>query len=446
MIYHIEIRNLGDNAAHQVVVEDVIPPDVKIDGSIPQALLKDNRLIWKLGTLAAGQQKKISVRVVPQSEGTIGGVATVNFAAEPTPDPKTASPQLKFDVVAPRQAALGTPIEFSFRVRNTGQVPASGVTIRNVLPAALRHPDGDDLEYEIGQLPAGKTREVKLILTAAQAGPTVNRVVVTADGNVAEEAQVPLEVVGPSLVVVREGPKRLFPNKNGTYANTVTNPGLSPVSTVNVVETVPVSMEFVEASDGGTYNAAKRSVTWTINQLAAGASKTVKVTLRSNARGAQVSVVRAYDASGSSGETVGATHVSGVCALTIEIGDIPALIEAGETVKVTARIINRGSDSAANVRITIALPAGMQLLDANGPTPHSELAATNKGAENRAPRGAIEVQFAPIAKIEPRADAVIELTLKARTPGAVRLEVQAQCDQLPEPIRREEVTTIVAPQ
>ena len=78
MIYQIHVRNVGHNTAHQVVVEDVVPDGVKIDGSIPQALLKDsNRLIWKLGTLAAGQEKKISVRVVPQSEGTIGGVATV---------------------------------------------------------------------------------------------------------------------------------------------------------------------------------------------------------------------------------------------------------------------------------------------------------------------------------------------------------------------------------
>ena len=448
MIYHIQVRNVGDNAAYQVVVEDVVPNEVKIDGSIPQALLKDHRLIWKLGTLAAGQERKISVRVVPLSEGTIGGVATVNFAAEPKQNPNLTGPELKFDVAAPRQVAVGTPIEFNFRVRNTGRVPATGVTIRSVLPAALRHPDGDDLEYNIGQLPAGKTSEVKLILTAAQAGPTVNRVVVTADGNVAEEAQVQLDVVGPTLRVVRDGPKRLFPDKTGVYSNTVTNPGLTPVSGISVVETVPAGMEFVEAGDGGKYNAAKRSITWTIGQLGAAASKTVKVTLRSQARGAQVSVVRAYDPAGSSGETVGATHVSGVCALTIEIGEIPALIETGETVKVPVRILNRGSDTAGNVRATIIVPAGMQLLDAQGPTSHREVtsgAAGNASGE-RAARGAIEVQFAQIAKIETRANAVFEATLRARTRGAARLEVQAQCDQLPEPIRREEITTVVSPQ
>jgi len=90
----------------------------------------------------------------------------------------------------------------------------------------------------------------------------------------------------------------------------------------------------------------------------------------------------------------------------------------------------------------------MQLLDAEGPTSHREVTSTATGnaSSERGPRGAIEVQFAPIAKIESRADAVFELTLKAGTNGTARLEVQAQCDQLPEPIRREEVTTIVSPQ
>jgi hypothetical protein len=60
--------------------------------------------------------------------------------------------------------------------------------------------------------------------------------------------------------------------------------------------------------------------------------------------------------------------------------------------------------------------------------------------------GGKNLEFAPIAKIEPRADVAFELTLTARTAGAARLEVQAQCDQLPDPIRREEVTTVVTPQ
>jgi uncharacterized repeat protein (TIGR01451 family) len=443
MIYQIVVRNSGTVPAQQVVVEDLVPGSVKLDGTIPQAQLKNDRLIWKLGTLKAGQEKKIAVRVVPQSEGTIGTVATVNFSPVAQPPANADGPRLKFEVEAPRKAAVGTPVEFNFRVRNVGPVAATGVTIRDVLPAALRHTDGDDIEYVIGQLAAGKTREVKLVLTAAQAGPTVNRAVVVADGNVSEETEVQLDVVGPALSVARSGPKRLFPDKTGRYANTVTNLGASQVADVKIVEVIPAGLEFVEAADGGAYNAARRSVTWAIKALYPGESKTVKLVLRAAARGSQISVVRASDAGGASGETVGTTHVAGVPALSIEIGELSSLIEVGETIKVSVRIVNRGSDSAANVRASVAVPPGMQFVSASGPVDHRKVMVAGSGeGEQTAPNSA-EIEFAPIRAIDPRADATFELTFKARHAGPARVQVQARCDQLTEPIRREEVTNVV---
>ncbi|MBI3863327.1 MAG: DUF11 domain-containing protein [Planctomycetia bacterium] len=378
MVYTILVKNIGPTPAHQVVVEDVIPVEFQIDGSIPQALLKDDKLIWKLGTLPAGQAKKISVRVVPQSEGTTGGVATVTFSGEPV-RPQASAPRLKFDVSAPRQAAIGTPVEFNFHVRNVGTVPANGVTIRDVLPAGLKHPDGDDLEYNLGELPAGKSQDVKLTLTAAQAGPTINRVVVTADGDVAEEAQVQLDVVGPTLLVSRSGPKKMIPGKTASFSSTVTNPGTGAVTGVSVVEKIPPGMEFVDAGEGGVYDQAKRIVFWSIRQLAAGEARTVTLSLRSVSRGAQISVIRAYDSSGSTGEATGATKVAGVPALTIEVGEIPALIEAGEIVKVPVRILNRGSDTATAVKAKITVPPELQILSADGPTSYREKSTAKYG-------------------------------------------------------------------
>src|SRR5262249_17501111 len=153
---------------------------------------------------------------------------------------------------APEQAVVGAPVALKFRVTNVGDVEASGVVIRNVLPAGLRHPDGDDLEYEIdGTLPPGRTREGELTMTAAQAGRIGDRATMTADGNVTEESSAALEIVGPALTIVRTGTKRLFPGKTGNYTNTVTNPDSRPITNVRIVETVPPGMEFASATDGG---------------------------------------------------------------------------------------------------------------------------------------------------------------------------------------------------
>lgn len=429
MVYQILVRNTGVVAAHQVMVEDAVPEGVKIDGSIPQAQLDGRRLIWKLGKLDPEAQQKISVRIVPQAEGTIGGVATVSFSPD-TVAAEGSATHLKFDMTAPRQATLGDPVTFRFKVANVGRKAATHVTIRDVLPAGLRHAEGDDLEFEIGSLSAGQSREIELVLTAAQAGRVVNRALVTADGNVSEESSAALEVAGPKLAVSRRGPKRLLPNKQAKFTNLVVNPAENAAPNLHLVETIPAGLEFVAATDGGEFNAGKRTVTWLIERLASGQSKEVGVTLSATSRGAQVSVVRAYDSTGASGETVQTVHVSGVPGLRIEIGEVPASIEPGESVKVPVRLLNRGSDAATAVRATVTIPARMQFNSANAPI------------DSRTGPGQQTVQFSPIARLEPGHEAVLELSLTGRTAGDARLEVTVECEQIDGPIRREELLTI----
>lgn len=447
MVYQILVKNTGKIPARQVVVEDTVPESARMDGSIPQALLDNRRLIWKIGSLEPGAEKKILVRMIPESEGTLGTVATVKCATSDTAT-NPAAPQLKFDVIAPEQAVLGAPVAIKFRVANVGDIEANSVVIRNVLPAGLRHPDGDDLEYEIGALSPGKTREVELTLTAAQAGRTVNRAIVTADGSVTEEASAAFEIVGPALSIARTGTKRLFPGKTGNYTNTVTNPDSRPIGNVRVVETIPPGMEFASASDGGQYDAAKRQVTWTFSQLGPKESRAVKIALHSAGRGAQISVVRATDSSGATGETVGTTQVAGVPSLTIEVSELAPHVEIGEQVRIPIRILNRGSDAATSARAKITLPAGLQLVSVKGQVDYKVAADDRVAAGELASgdSGRSVIQFSPIKRLDPRADAVLELTLKALQAGNARVRVEVECDQLTEPASREEVVTVAAPQ
>jgi uncharacterized repeat protein (TIGR01451 family) len=451
MVYHIVVRNVGKVAARNVVVDEPIPDGARIDGSIPQALLQDKRLYWKLGTLEPGREKKISVRVIPSAEGTLGSVATVNFSNDAANTEAAPGPRLAVQVTAPEQAVVGTPIPFRFHVANVGPVDAGEVVIRDVLPAGLRHPDGDDLEYVVGPLAAGKSREVELTLTAAQTGKTVNRVIVTADGRVTEEASVALEVVGPTLRLERTGTRRLFPGKAGQYTNTVTNPGSAAITGVRVVETVPPGMEFVSATENGQFDATRRSLTWTIDRLEPRESRAVRVTLKSKACGPQISVVRARDAAGGSGETVGTTQVAGVPALSIELGEIPALVETGDEIRIPVRILNRGSDLATGVRTRVILPDGLELVSARAAVDYKALpaGAANEGAgetpggERHGSAGQ-EIRFSPVARIDSRGDTPIELTVKALHAGTARVQVETQCDQVSEPVRREDVTTVAA--
>jgi hypothetical protein len=212
-------------------------------------------------------------------------------------------------------------------------------------------------------------------------------------------------------------------------------------------------MEFVSATEGGRFDTAKRSVTWTIDRLGAQESRSLRVTLNSAARGSQISVVRAHDSSGGNGETVGTTHVAGVPALTIELGEMPALIEVGEQIKVPVRILNRGSDLATNVRTSVILPDGMELVAAKAAVDYRvvsisspENASAEAANRGRGAAAGLDVQFSPIGRLDSRSDTLIEVTVKARRAGNARFQVEVQCDQVAEPVRREEVTTVATTQ
>lgn len=433
MVYTIRVRNDGTIPAHQVVVEDRVPRGVQLDGTNPRAELseKTKTLLWKLGTLEPGQERSISVRVIPTSEGPIGSVATVNFSTEVSSHTVVSAPSLRLEVIAAERGTLGQPVAFTFRVTNIGRSDATGVVIRNVLPAALRHSDGDDLEYAVGTLPSGKTKEVTLSVIAAQAGRVVNQAVVTASGGISVQAEASVLVQGASLDVSRTGPKRLFPKKNGRFVNTVGNPTAQPMLNVSVTETIPSGVEYVASSPEGEYNPARRSVTWTVARLEPRQSRPFEITLASNEVGSKVSVVRASDSTGASGEKVTTTTVIGAPSLAIEVLDGTSPLEVGEQVTYRIRISNRGTDAATNVRPVAIVPATMQVMQIGGQLRFRQVA-------NR-------IEFEPIPRLEPNGSALATVTLRAARPGDTRLQTQVQSDQLSHPLTHEEAAIIYAP-
>jgi uncharacterized repeat protein (TIGR01451 family) len=437
MIYEIVVKNSGLVAARGVVVEDVVPVGIRIEGSKPQAQLEGRRLSWRLGTLEAGATQTIAVRVTPESEGTLSGVATVHFDNEQSGDSRTG-PRLQVSVDAPRRITVGQTVSVTFKVRNLGKTSASGVLIHDVLPAALKHPAGDDLEYEIGDIPPGESREVTLQLTAAQSGQAINRAVVTADGAVSEETVVALEVVGPVLNVTRTGVKRLLPGRRGRFTNVVTNPTGASLRNVMLVETIPAGMDFLDASDGGAYDDRKRTVTWVLGPMDPRESKNVSISLNANGRGSMISVVRASDPSGASGEAVSTTQVVGQPALSIEVPDLPGALDVGQEVTAVVKVYNRGTDAATNTRVTVSLPGTLEVVSVDGPVKYQRSASTAGG------RPRTELQFDPVRSIDVKKYGEFKLKLRARNAGSGRLKVQAACDQIADPIQREDDLSVLA--
>nr|MCH9791254.1 DUF11 domain-containing protein [Planctomycetota bacterium] len=173
-IYQVLVKNTGTTSAQDVVVEDRIPQGAKLTGTIPRAEQMNNRIIWRLGTMDPGTEKKISIRVIPEAAGQIGSVATVNFVTKVASETKITAPQLTIKTDQPAAVKPGEITVVNYTITNSGSGDAKNVYLRSIIPPQFTHPGGDDLEYSVGIIPAGETKQVQLKLKAIKPGAGKN--------------------------------------------------------------------------------------------------------------------------------------------------------------------------------------------------------------------------------------------------------------------------------
>ncbi|MFQ5734116.1 MAG: CARDB domain-containing protein [Planctomycetaceae bacterium] len=428
-VYDIVIHNRGKRAALKVVVTDPVPGGVRLEGTDPQAVLSNNKLRWKLGTLKPGVTRKISVKVTPVRAGQIGSVATVNFVAAVSSKTVVAAPKLVLDAQGPRKAKVGQQVTFRFKVTNAGNSTAKDVWLRDIIPDGLKHSAGNDLEYNVGTLAPGKTEDIKLSMTVTRSGEYTNRAVVTAAGGVRIEKTTAVTVPATRIVIARSGPNTRYVGRHAIYQNTVSNGSTETIESATITEAVPLGMKFVKASDGGKYEPSKRTVTWVLGPLRPQKGHTVTLTLLPQAAGVQHSIVSAVAADGTSVRTASATRVEGYAVLAIDATPIDRPVRVGE--QVTLRIIgrNRGSAAASNVKMKVTLPKQLRLVTARGKGKY-------RSSGDR-------VSFEPIASLGGKEKIAYDLVLKAVGPGDARVNVQIQSSETSKPLSHEEAVLVL---
>lgn len=430
MIYHILVRNIGASAAHQVVVEDQVPEGTTLTGTIPRGEMANNRLVWRLGVLNPGEEKKIAVRVIPTKEGQVGSVAKVSFVAEVAARTVVASPKLNLEMSGPGNAIVGDALTYHFEIENTGSGDASKVFLRNVLPKGLSHPSGDDLEYEVGLLKAGEKKEIDLTLNAAKAGEFSTKALLVGAGGLKTETSAKVKILGDRLTITRTGPKRRYVGRRASYSNTLVNQSERKVQAVRVVESVPAGMEFVKASAGGQFDPNNRTVTWTIAELGPKANQLLQLELLAKAEGPQASQVTAFDPNGSRAVVKSETTVDGYTALRLDVAEYNDPVDVGEQVGLRVVATNRGTRATSNAVVKLTIPEEMEFVSAKGPVDFKRDGQT--------------LTFNPIPSLDARGEMAFDLVLKSAKPGDARLRLEISSDQMAKPLLRDEGIRILA--
>lgn len=430
MVYTIVIRNVGDSAANAVVVEDQIPMGTKLSGTIPRAELTGKKLIWRLGTIKPGDLKEIQVKVVPVAEGQVGSVATVNFTAEVASRTTIASPKISLKLTATSQVRVNETVTLNFQVTNNGSVDAHRVVLRNLIPENLKLPDvaERDLEYDMGTIPAGKSQTVQLPLAALRPGKVTNRAVITVDGASAAEQQVEINVIGQIVSLSRHGQTNWFVGRPIEFENRITNNSLNPTNNTIVTESLPNTVEFVSATEGGRFDARQRTVTWHVPHLDPNQTLSLKVKMVPKSIGTHAGSVQISENSRKGASTDYQFRAIGSSDLKVEFAEKAEAYSKGEQFTTRLVIRNKGSGAASNVAVRVTLPSELQFVNVRGPASH-----TTSGRE---------IIFEPIREIGGQGNVHFDLTLKAVGSGDSKLQVELQSDQFKKPLTHEEALVI----
>ncbi len=422
------VRNVGTQPAEGVVIEDSVPQGTKLISTTPEAQNSTGHLAWDLGKLSPGEERTVEMQVMPVAEGEIGSVATVSYSAQASVKTKCTMPQLAIRMTAPAKVMIGQQQRVKIELRNPGTGDATSVMLFENVPANVKHPAGPALEFEIGTLKAGETRELELVLLAEKAGKTVNVLSARADGNLQVQQQVEFEVIAPGLTVDVKGPERRYLERPATYEVRVDNPGTAPAHNVQIVTKLPPGLRFIRANNRGEYDASTHAVYWSLTELPEGENGIVELVAMPIEAGPQTLQVESKASQGLVDQAQQRIVVDGIAAIMFEVKDLEDPIEVGGETGYEIRVVNQGTKAATNVQVAVNLPPGLQFVSAEGETPHTDQ------------RGAIV--FQPLGQLAAKADTVYRIRARGTTAGDQRVTVQVNTDDLAQPIRREESTLV----
>jgi len=426
--YQIAVRNIGSVPAYQVRVEDHLPPGSRLRGAEPRPDVQGDRLAWNLGELAAGAEVRLRIEVEPAAEGEVSWSATVTYSATSDFTTRITRPRLAVSKTGPATALVGDPATFQIQVSNTGSGPATGVTIRDQLPAGLQHPQGPVIEADLGTIAPGQMRSMTLQTSAVRAGHFVNEVLVTADGGLQAAARAEIDITQPALALRKTGPTQRLIGREAEFDLEVYNPGSADAGNVRVVDTLPDGLDIATTNEGGVYDTTARTFTWTIGTLPAGQRRglALKTIARKGGDWTNRAVAQADRVADVSAEAT--IRVEGVPALMLEVVDLDDPIEVGAETTYEIRVVNQGTCPAINLQIVATVPDGMKAEEAQG------------AAEGHI-RGQM-VHFDPLPRLAAKADALYRVKVRGLKAGDWRFKVQMMSDQLQTPVREDESTRV----
>ncbi|QDT12464.1 hypothetical protein [Stieleria marina] len=423
----IQVQNVGSAEALDVQVHDQVPAGMQFKGATPQAQAGNNgQLVWQLGSLAAGEERTLTMELVPVEEGELGSVARVTFEAAASVRTMSTRPELKIVQKAPPTVLVGQQLEIEVEVSNPGTGDATGVMLQEDVPENLEHPRGRELDNLIGTLRPGEVRRQMLRLRAVAPGMVRNTVFLRGDDGMETSHSVDVQVVAPQLQVALVGPGRRFLERQAVYSLDIANSGTAQATNVRITAFLDRGFTFVSTGNAGQYDPSRHAVYWQLDNLPVGANDSVPLTLLPVQEGARSIQLEAKADLGVIAKNEQRVDVESLAELTFSVADSADPIEVGTETTYEIKVVNQGSRPDSNVSVKVQLPPGLELL----------------GAEDAETDGRGLVAFRPRAHLGANSELVYRIKARGIKDGRHKIQAMVVSDQSSQPVTKEESTMV----
>ncbi len=337
-------------------------------------------------------------------------------------------PVIAVEVVrrTPAKVSLCDPFEVVFEVRNMGGAALTQVQLTEAVPACWRALDSrTEMVFDAGTLQPGESKVHGYRAQAVATGRCVGLVRVTsAEGATAKSESTVLAQV-PVLAVDCSASGEVLAGRPLDVCVTVKNTGDAVEPGALVALAIPQGAVVGTIRDGGVNQ--EGAVVWNLPELAPGAAKSVCVTFTVAQPGSVEFRVGAKGRCAQPVESRCSTTVAGIPAILLEVVDVEDPIEVGNQVTYEIRVTNQGSSVGTNLKWVCTLPEGQEFVSGGGPT-----AVQGEGRTGRAE---------PLAAIEPKAEVVWRVVVKATQQADARFKVEMTSDQFQRPVEEWEATS-----
>ena len=394
--YTVTVDNLGTSTAKGVVLTDVLPAGITFDSAstAPDSIVGQT-LAWNLGDLAAGATVTITLNVTPNATtgiGTNSASATTTSTeggAVATNNSDSCSsnflaPDVSIAKTCPIDMVTDEPAAYTLTVSNEGTSTAKSVTVTDVLPATVSFVSatpaptsivGQTLTWDLGDLAVGASTAITITVNPdATNGTATNGASVTTTsqeggaGSANNADSCDSTFKSPDIAVATVCPVDMIAGEAASYTVTIDNPGTSTAKGVVLTDVLPAGVTFDSASTAPDAIVGQ-ALTWTLGDLAAGATVTITINVTPNATtGIGTNSASATTTSSEGG--AGATNNADSCASNFLAPDVaidktcPVDMITDEPAAYTLTASNIGTSTAKSVTVTDTLPATVSFVSA----------------------------------------------------------------------------------